>query len=80
MLPGITGLWQVSGKNKLTFQKMIRLDIHYYTHMSLLQDIKIMLLTVPAVLGYLAEAILDRTREKLNREQKKSETLLISKS
>jgi lipopolysaccharide/colanic/teichoic acid biosynthesis glycosyltransferase len=47
--PGITGLWQVSGKNRLTFHEMIRLDIQYSRNVSFLLDIKILLLTPYAV-------------------------------
>lgn len=49
ILPGLTGLWQVSGKNKLTFQQMIRLDITYETKMSLWFDLAIILRTIPTV-------------------------------
>jgi len=48
--PGLTGLWQVSGKNRTTFDEMIRLDITYSEEMSALQDIKIICLTIPALL------------------------------
>jgi lipopolysaccharide/colanic/teichoic acid biosynthesis glycosyltransferase len=44
-VPGLTGLWQVSGKNRTTFEEMVRLDIHYARQVSLLLDLKIMLLT-----------------------------------
>lgn len=47
--PGITGLWQVSGKNRLTFKKMIRLDITYEQERSLIFDLKILLKTLPVV-------------------------------
>src|SRR5438105_9202901 len=40
-LPGITGLWQVSGKNKTTFKEMIDLDMAYLNHRSLWLDLKI---------------------------------------
>ena len=49
-VPGLTGLWQVSGKNRTTFEKMIRFDIQYAENVSLWLDIKIMLMTVPALL------------------------------
>jgi len=49
-LPGLTGLWQVSGKNRTTFEEMIRLDIHYAHHKSLWMDIKIILLTPYALI------------------------------
>jgi lipopolysaccharide/colanic/teichoic acid biosynthesis glycosyltransferase len=48
-LPGLTGLWQVSGKNKTTFDEMMHLDIHYTRNKSLWLDVKIMLWTVPIV-------------------------------
>jgi lipopolysaccharide/colanic/teichoic acid biosynthesis glycosyltransferase len=44
-VPGMTGLWQVSGKNKLTFLEMIRLDIRYVRGLSLWLDIMILLKT-----------------------------------
>ncbi len=56
ILPGCTGLWQVSGKNRLTFKQMIRLDISYANNMSFWNDIKILLRTAPAVIGYMLEA------------------------
>jgi len=49
-VPGLTGLWQVSGKNKTTFAEMIRFDIDYAQRQSLWLDLKIMLKTVPALL------------------------------
>jgi len=54
-LPGLTGLWQVSGKNSTTFSEMIRLDIQYSRTKSLWLDLKIMLKTVAALLGQLRE-------------------------
>ncbi len=50
-MPGLTGLWQVSGKNKLSFKQMIRLDISYEKRLSLLLDIKILCRTIPAVMS-----------------------------
>ncbi len=50
VLPGITGLWQVSGRNALSFDQMVRLDIEYIETWSLEQDLKILLKTVPALL------------------------------
>jgi lipopolysaccharide/colanic/teichoic acid biosynthesis glycosyltransferase len=55
--PGLTGLWQVSGKNKLTFKQMIRLDINYSRSMSLLVDLKIIGATIPAIFKMIGEAI-----------------------
>lgn len=45
--PGITGLWQVSGRSELTFDEMCLLDIYYIEHWSPYLDIKILLRTVP---------------------------------
>jgi lipopolysaccharide/colanic/teichoic acid biosynthesis glycosyltransferase len=49
-LPGLTGLWQVKGKNRTTFEKMMELDLAYVANKSLLLDLKIMAWTVPAIL------------------------------
>jgi exopolysaccharide biosynthesis polyprenyl glycosylphosphotransferase len=49
MKPGITGLWQVSGRNRLKFDEMVRIDIFYIENWSLWLDLKIILLTLPAV-------------------------------
>ena len=48
--PGITGLWQVYGRNSTTFDEMVRYDIEYLDKWSLLRDFKILLLTVRSVL------------------------------
>ena len=53
--PGLTGLWQVSGKNRTTFDRMIELDIQYATQRSPKLDVKILLLTVPSVLSQVVE-------------------------
>jgi lipopolysaccharide/colanic/teichoic acid biosynthesis glycosyltransferase len=45
VMPGLTGLWQISGKNKLGFNEMIRFDIQYAMKRSLLLDLKILLKT-----------------------------------
>ena len=49
-VPGMTGLWQVRGKNRTTFKEMVRLDINYGLRQSLLFDLKIFLYTIPAIL------------------------------
>jgi lipopolysaccharide/colanic/teichoic acid biosynthesis glycosyltransferase len=54
-VPGMTGLWQVSGKNKTTFTEMIRLDIAYARNVSLMLDLKILLMTIPVILSDLFE-------------------------
>ena len=48
-IPGLTGLWQVSGKNQTTFEEMLRLDIRYARNISWWLDLKIMFMTVPAL-------------------------------
>jgi len=48
--PGLTGLWQVSGKNRTTFTRMIQLDIEYARNKSFWLDVKIIFKTVPALL------------------------------
>jgi lipopolysaccharide/colanic/teichoic acid biosynthesis glycosyltransferase len=50
VLPGMTGLWQVSGRSRLTFDEMIRLDLFYIENWSVGFDMGLMLRTVPAVL------------------------------
>jgi exopolysaccharide production protein ExoY len=49
--PGLTGLWQVSGKNNTTFSEMIRLDIEYSRRASLLLDLGIIFKTIPVLLS-----------------------------
>jgi lipopolysaccharide/colanic/teichoic acid biosynthesis glycosyltransferase len=48
-IPGLTGLWQVSGKNRTTFKDMVRFDIRYARERSFWFDAKILLMTIPAV-------------------------------
>ena len=50
MKPGVTGLWQVSGRNRLPFDEMVRIDLYYIENWSFWFDLKIILLTLPAVL------------------------------
>ncbi|WP_232278714.1 sugar transferase [Paenibacillus sp. 481] len=50
VLPGITGLWQVSGRSDLSFQQWINLDIYYIENWSIGLDFKILLKTIPVVL------------------------------
>ena len=49
--PGLSGLWQVSGRSDLTFDEMVLLDIYYIENWSLLLDLKILLRTVPKALS-----------------------------
>jgi lipopolysaccharide/colanic/teichoic acid biosynthesis glycosyltransferase len=48
--PGMTGLWQLEGRNATTFDERLRLDVKYIRHMSLSQDLRLMARTVGAVL------------------------------
>ena len=55
-LPGLTGYWQVNGKNKTTFREMIAMDLFYFKNMSILLDLKIMVKTGTAIAGQLSES------------------------
>lgn len=48
--PGITGLWQVSGRNQLSFDDMVQLDLQYFESWSLGSDLRILARTVPTLL------------------------------
>jgi lipopolysaccharide/colanic/teichoic acid biosynthesis glycosyltransferase len=54
-VPGLTGLWQVSGKNRTTFKEMMRLDIAYTKKRALLLDAKIFLMTIPAIIDQVVD-------------------------
>lgn len=58
VVPGLTGLWQVSGKQKLTFNQMVRLDIRYSKKLSLMFDLFIMFKTIPTIFGMIFEAVI----------------------
>ena len=49
--PGITGLWQVSGRSRLGLLDMYRLDVAYATSTSLREDLRILIRTIPVVLS-----------------------------
>ena len=51
VLPGITGLWQVSGRSELDFDDLVHLDFIYLERWSLALDLTILLKTIPAVLS-----------------------------
>jgi exopolysaccharide biosynthesis polyprenyl glycosylphosphotransferase len=51
VLPGITGLWQISGRSNLSFDDLVRLDFYYLENWSLWMDIAILFKTIPAVLA-----------------------------
>jgi exopolysaccharide biosynthesis polyprenyl glycosylphosphotransferase len=50
VVPGMTGLWQVSGRSSLTFEEMVRLDLFYIENWSVALDLTLLFRTVPAVL------------------------------
>jgi exopolysaccharide production protein ExoY len=54
--PGLTGLWQVNGKNHTTFLQMMRYDARYAARPSLWHDLGILFRTLPMVLGQVADA------------------------
>ena len=55
--PGMTGLWQVSGKNRLSFKEMIRYDIIYAKKMGFWLDVRILIKTVPTVFSIIIDKI-----------------------
>ncbi len=61
-LPGLTGLWQVCGKNRTTFQQMIALDIEYTRTQSLLRDVKILFSTPLTLLDQVVRMAESRRR------------------
>jgi exopolysaccharide production protein ExoY len=54
--PGLTGYWQVNGKNKTTFTEMINMDIFYAKNVSLRLDLSIILKTFPAIMAQVLES------------------------
>ncbi len=48
--PGVTGLWQVSGRARVSFEHSVELDLHYIEHQSVWLNVRILLMTIPAVL------------------------------
>ncbi len=51
VLPGITCTWQISGRNNVSFRDWMRMDMEYIENWSLLNDFKILLMTIPAVIN-----------------------------
>jgi lipopolysaccharide/colanic/teichoic acid biosynthesis glycosyltransferase len=68
-LPGLTGHWQVNGKNETTFNEMIVMDLFYLENTSILLDLKIMLKTGAVIAGQLLEfqQVAQRNRFRRNR-------------
>jgi lipopolysaccharide/colanic/teichoic acid biosynthesis glycosyltransferase len=61
-VPGLTGLWQVSGKNRTTFNEMMRLDIRYARRRSLRLDLAILWRTVPAIVRQMRDGFVGQGR------------------
>jgi lipopolysaccharide/colanic/teichoic acid biosynthesis glycosyltransferase len=51
VLPGVTGLWQISGRSNLSFDDLVRLDFYYLDNWSIWLDISILAKTIPAVVS-----------------------------
>lgn len=51
VMPGLTGLWQISGRNQIGFEEMVRLDLKYIRERSFIYDIKVIIKTLPVLLG-----------------------------
>jgi lipopolysaccharide/colanic/teichoic acid biosynthesis glycosyltransferase len=60
--PGITGLWQVSGKNRTTFNEMMRFDITYAKKKTFLMDLKILFKTFPVIISQLTDKKAEREK------------------
>ena len=63
-LPGMTGLWQVSGKNRLTFSQMMRLDARYSRKYNFVMDQLIFIKTIPAILGQVLDSVRGKVSSK----------------
>ena len=63
VLPGLTGLWQVKGKNQTTFEEMIQLDIEYGRNLSLKRDLWILSKTFGVLLQQTLDLLKHRSPE-----------------
>ncbi len=75
-VPGLTGLWQVSGKNRTTFTRMMQLDIEYTRRKSLWLDLRIIFMTIPALLIQMWD--LNQQKRLQKRQQNKVEPPVAS--
>lgn len=64
--PGLTGYWQVNGKNTTTFKEMIAMDIFYVRKVSILLDVKIMFQTLPTLFREIGSTVRRRTAESVD--------------
>ena len=51
VVPGITCIWQVSGRSEIKFEQQVQMDVEYIENQSLWNDLKLLLKTIPAVLS-----------------------------
>ena len=61
-LPGLTGYWQVNGKNRTTFEQMMDMDLYYVKRKSLILDLWIIAMTIPTLLGQFYDVRIRRRR------------------
>jgi lipopolysaccharide/colanic/teichoic acid biosynthesis glycosyltransferase len=66
--PGLTGYWQVNGKNKTTFNEMMEMDLHYAREMSLWLDLSIIWNTLPAIFEQTFECFVRRSSKRKDEE------------
>jgi exopolysaccharide production protein ExoY len=78
VVPGLTGLWQVSGKNRTTFDEMIQLDVRYARSRSLALDLKIMLRTLPALLTQISDTRKAKSAVKVRKDADNQNRVRIS--
>lgn len=78
-LPGLTGYWQVNGKNKTTFSEMITMDLFYLKNVSMLLDLKIMLKTGAVLARQLFESQLAAQTQSRQSENRRSPTTTTPK-
>ena len=50
VLPGITGMWQVSGRSDISYEERVRLDMQYIRNWTIWLDLQLLFRTIPAVL------------------------------
>jgi lipopolysaccharide/colanic/teichoic acid biosynthesis glycosyltransferase len=79
-LPGLTGLWQVSGKNRTTFEEMIDLDLNYCRNKSVWLDVGIMAKTIPAIFGQVWDTLKRKAAARVAHNGTRRETNGHSKS
>jgi lipopolysaccharide/colanic/teichoic acid biosynthesis glycosyltransferase len=78
-VPGLTGLWQVSGKNRTTFNRMIELDVEYSEKKSLWMDVKIIARTLPALITQCQDIRSVRKNAKAKQAKQSSPVAAIGK-